>query len=72
LLKELKKVKKNFKIIPGSKSLSESLQDFEEELVRKTLNSCNWNQSKAAKILGISEHTIRYKMKKLKINQSKF
>jgi transcriptional regulator with PAS, ATPase and Fis domain len=66
-LKELKKLKKDFQEIPLSKSLSESLTDYEEELIRKILVSCKWNQSKAARLLNISEHDMRYKMKKLKI-----
>ena len=70
LQKELKKLKKNFTDIPITKSLSESLADYEEELIRKTLTSVKWNQSKAARVLGISEHDIRYKMKKLKIKRA--
>jgi transcriptional regulator with PAS, ATPase and Fis domain len=69
LQKELKKLKKHYEEIPESKSLIESLKDYEEELIRKTLNSCKWNQSKAARILNISEHAMRYKMTKLKINK---
>lgn len=71
LLKEFNKIKKNFKNIPESKSLSESLRDYEEELIRKTLNTCNWNQSQAARLLNISEHAMRYKIAKLKIARSK-
>ena len=67
LQKELKKSKKYSSNIPTTKSLSESLTDYEEELIRKTLISCKWNQSKAARMLNISEHDIRYKMKKLNI-----
>ncbi|EFK96777.1 transcriptional regulator, NifA subfamily, Fis Family [sediment metagenome] len=67
LQRELKKLKKNFTEMPPTKSLSESLSDYEEELIRNTLNNCKWNQSKAARLLKISEHDIRYKMKKLKI-----
>jgi len=70
LQKELKKLKKNFTDIPITKSLSESLADHEEELIRKTLISCKWNQSKAARMLNISEHDIRYKMKKLNIKKA--
>ncbi|OGU76048.1 MAG: hypothetical protein A2W11_06280 [Ignavibacteria bacterium RBG_16_35_7] len=70
LQKELKKLKKNFTDIPITKSLSESLADYEEELIRKTLIGVKWNQSKAARVLGISEHDIRYKMKKLKIKRA--
>lgn len=68
-LKELKKLKKDFQEIPLSKSLSESLIDFEEQLIRTELKNCKWNQSKAARLLNISEHDMRYKMKKLKIKK---
>ena len=67
LQKEMKKIKRTVDNIQLKKSLSESLIDYEEELIRNTLVSCNWNQSKAARILNISEHTMRYKMSKLKI-----
>jgi transcriptional regulator with GAF, ATPase, and Fis domain len=70
LQKELKKSKKDFTAITITKSLSESLADYEEELIRKTLISCKWNQSKAARALNISEHDIRYKMKKLNIKKA--
>lgn len=67
LQKEMKKIKKDYQDIPTIKSLSESLIDYEEQLIRRTLNNCNWNQSKAARILNISEHSMRYKMTRLKI-----
>jgi len=67
--KELKKLKKNYQEVQISKSLSECLIDYEEELIRTALKNCNWNQSKAARLLNISEHDIRYKMKKLKIKK---
>lgn len=69
--KELKKLKKDFQGNLPKKSLSESLTEYEEDLIRSTLISCNWNQSKAARLLNISEHDIRYKMKKLKIEKPK-
>lgn len=69
LQKELKKLKRTYENIPITKSLSESLADYEEQFLRKTLNSCNWNQSKAARILHISEHSMRYKITKLGIEK---
>ena len=69
LQKEVRKLKKNSSTIPITKSLGESLTDYEEELIRTTLKNCKWNQSKAAHILNISEHDMRYKMKKLKIKK---
>jgi transcriptional regulator with PAS, ATPase and Fis domain len=69
--KELKKLKKDYQTNLPAKSLNESLTDYEEELIRSTLKNCNWNQSKAARMLNISEHDIRYKMNKLKISKPK-
>ena len=70
-LKELKKFKKDAREIQISKSLNESLLEYEEKLISTALKNCNWNQSKAAQMLNISEHDIRYKMKKLKITKPK-
>jgi Nif-specific regulatory protein len=67
--KELRKLKKDFQEIKISKSLGESLMEYEEELIRTVLKNCEWNQSKAARMLNISEHDIRYKIKKLKIKK---
>lgn len=67
LQKEMKRAKRNQDDLTSTKSLSESLGEYEEQLIRKTLDGCQWNQSKAARTLRISEHTLRYKMKKLKI-----
>ena len=56
------------KEIPGN-SLENNLADFEAKLIRKALLECDWNQSKAAFLLKISEPTIRYKIKKLGISK---
>ena len=53
-----------------SNSLEENLLDYEIKLIRKALIECNWNQSKAARQLNISETTIRYKMNKLGISRA--
>ena len=52
-----------------SNSLEKNILDYEKKLIRKVLIECNWNQSKAARKLNISEHTIRYKMNKLGITR---
>jgi DNA-binding NtrC family response regulator len=49
------------------KSLQESLDEVEEQLIRQTLMKNGWNQSKAARALKISERALRYKMEKLGI-----
>ncbi len=41
-----------------------NLEDVEKELIRKALEKNDWNQSKAAKYLGISRQTLLYRMKK--------
>ncbi len=50
-------------------TLDESIEIFEKELIRQVLIENNWNQSKAARSLRISERAIRYKMKKLGIRK---
>jgi transcriptional regulator with GAF, ATPase, and Fis domain len=49
------------------KSLTESVDEFEEHIIRRALMRQHWNQSKAAAALKISEQTIRYKMARLGI-----
>jgi two-component system response regulator HydG len=65
--KEFKKIKRVEKTEHTNLSLEESMADYEEKLIRKALIENDWNQSKAARVLDISEQTIRYKMQKLKI-----
>ncbi len=65
--KELKKLRKIKDEVEIGKSLTESLAEYEAKLIRQTLMDNDWNQSKAARTLKISEQTIRYKMGKLGI-----
>jgi Nif-specific regulatory protein len=51
-------------------SLKQKVQDFEEKLIKQALINCNWNQSKAARLLQTSEKNIRYKMEKFNIQKS--
>ncbi len=53
------------------KPLQKSVEDFEKELIRRTLADTNWNQSKAARLLRISERAMRYYIEKLGIRKSK-
>lgn len=52
-----------------TKSLDERVADFEKEQIKKVLIDYHWIQSRAARALGISEQTIRYKMQKLGIKK---
>lgn len=46
------------------KSLPESLEEMEKDLILQALYQHQWVQTKAAEELGISERVLRYKMKK--------
>jgi transcriptional regulator with GAF, ATPase, and Fis domain len=54
-----------------NKSLRDLLAEHEKEVIETVLNNCSWNQSEAARVLDISEPSIRYKINKLKIEKSK-
>ncbi|TFB13742.1 sigma-54-dependent Fis family transcriptional regulator [Candidatus Marinimicrobia bacterium MT.SAG.4] len=47
-----------------------SLDEVERSLIEKALKSANGNQTKAAKLLGISREKIKYRMKKFDIQYS--
>lgn len=70
---DLKKEMKEFEpILPSHKiirPLSESLSEYEKQLIHDALIANNWNQSKTARILKTSEQTLRYKMGKLGISR---
>jgi transcriptional regulator with GAF, ATPase, and Fis domain len=50
-------------------SLNELLSIMEENLIKRALINCKWNQTKAAQSLKIPEQTLRYKMNKYGINK---
>jgi Nif-specific regulatory protein len=64
---EWQKMKITSKIYYTHKPLREILGDYEKQEIQKVLMECNWNQSKAARMLQISEHSMRYKISKLGI-----
>jgi DNA-binding NtrC family response regulator len=55
-------------ITESLKPLKASVAELEKKSIENALILCDWNQSRAARMLQISEHSIRYKMKKLGIN----
>ena len=58
------------KILNGNGNYSVKISDFESRMIYDALNESNWNQSEAARKLGIPEQTLRYKMKKYNISKS--
>jgi len=55
---------------PKVKTLPESLEELERDLIVKALHQREGIQTKAAEGLGISERVLRYKMKKYKIRSN--
>lgn len=52
-------------------TLREFTESIEKSMIIKALDESNWIQTKAAKILGLSERMLRYKMKKYGIEKEK-
>ncbi|MCX8131841.1 MAG: sigma-54 dependent transcriptional regulator [Clostridia bacterium] len=46
-----------------------SLEEVEESFVRQALEKAEWNQTRAAKLLGISRHALIYRMDKFELNK---
>jgi Nif-specific regulatory protein len=65
--KEFKKIIVRGAEHPLQVSLQESLEEYEEKLIRQALKENDWNQSKTARMLQVSEQTVRYKMAKFGI-----
>jgi len=53
----------------NSRNLNKEIEQIERSLIINALKENNWNQTKAAKSLGINERVIRYKIKKYNINK---
>ena len=70
-LNEYKKITTDQAVRPQYKPLDKSIEEYEKELIRQVLADSNWNQSKAARKLKISERAIRYRMEKLGIKKPK-
>lgn len=58
------------KTLENKKDLTSEIQQFEKESIKNALKKTNWNQSKAAKLLGINRTTLQYKITKYKINEN--
>ncbi|HSL90961.1 MAG TPA: sigma-54 dependent transcriptional regulator, partial [Ignavibacteriaceae bacterium] len=63
-LEEFLNAKSNTLYSGSKKSLAETLEEIEVQILREALINNNWNQSKAAASLSIPEQTLRYKMHK--------
>ena len=68
-LGEYKRITRSENVKAPIRSLEQSIEDFEKELMIRALTDNNWNQSKAARSLKISERAMRYRMEKLGIKK---
>lgn len=55
-------------VSPLSVNLSDILQDQEKELILDALEKTKWNRTAAARLLGVTFRTLRYKLKKLDLD----
>ncbi|RUR18706.1 sigma-54-dependent Fis family transcriptional regulator [Legionella sp. km535] len=55
-------------IMTGSADLPGFIHDQEKELILDALNKTKWNRTAAARLLGVSFRTLRYKLKKLDLD----
>jgi transcriptional regulator with GAF, ATPase, and Fis domain len=67
LAKEYKRFEPVLEDLHVAKSLSECVEEYERQLIRKVLHEQDWNQSQAGRVLKIPVQTLRYKMNKLGI-----
>jgi len=51
------------------RSLTDRVQEMEREEILNALKECNWVMSRAARILGITERVIGYKIRKYNIRK---
>ncbi len=49
---------------PGLLPLDQTMDQIEEELIRRALNTSGWNYSRAAELLGVTRQNLHYKLKK--------
>lgn len=62
--------KSTYQTTPNEISASTDLNGREQSLIKTVLQNCNWNQSKAARTLGITRNTLRYRIKKYGIHKN--
>ena len=53
----------------GANSLDPMLDNVEKETILKALEQTHWNKTKAAELLGVTFSTLRYRLKKLKLDK---
>ena len=70
LKEKLFQFRKQKKLQSKTESLKTRVNIYEAEIIKQTLEECNWNKSEAARRLDTSEKNIRYKIETLNIKKS--
>jgi two-component system NtrC family response regulator len=55
---------------PGALDLEAAHDDFERQIVRRCLDRVDWNQSEAARVLGMHRNTLKVKMARWNLKRS--
>lgn len=63
----IRKYCEGLKLSDDEKTVEEKVSNYEKELIINALNKTQWSMTKAAKLLGTSFRSIRYKIKKYEI-----
>ena len=58
-------------VLSGAKSLSEAVDEFERTLIEEALAQVDFNQTRAASLLGTTRRILKYRMDKLSIADSR-
>ena len=54
----------------GRVSFDETVSRFERDLLREALERCQWNQTRAAALLGLNRDQIRYRIEKFGLSKA--
>ncbi len=54
-------------VLRGEAKLAEAVEQFEQEIIQRALQQAQYNQTRAAEILGTTRRILKYKMDKLRI-----
>ena len=54
-------------VLRGETKLNEAVDQFEQDLIRRALAQTQYNQTRAAELLGTTRRILKYKMDKLGI-----
>ena len=57
------------RVLRREKSLADAVDEFERDIIQAALTHANFNQTKAAEVLGTTRRILKYRMDKLGIQE---